>query len=38
MAAFMYPHTLTGVFAAKSANTLRKNAVLLPAYHAAARP
>jgi len=32
LAAFMYPHTLTGVFAAKSADTLRKNAVLLPAY------
>jgi len=32
MAAFMYPHTLTGVFAAKSANTIRKNAVLLPIY------
>jgi SSS family solute:Na+ symporter len=32
MAAFMYPHTLTGIFAAKSANTIRKNAVFLPAY------
>ena len=32
LAAFMYPHTLTGVFAAKSANTIRKNAVLLPVY------
>src|SRR3979411_887908 len=32
LAAFMYPHTLTGVFAAKSADTIRKNAVLLPAY------
>src|ERR1700690_3848072 len=31
-AAFMYPHTLTGVFASKSANTIRKNAILLPAY------
>src|ERR1700716_4307514 len=28
----MYPHTLTGVFASRSANTIRKNAVLLPAY------
>jgi solute:Na+ symporter, SSS family len=28
----MYPHTLTGIFAAKSADTIRKNAVLLPAY------
>jgi SSS family solute:Na+ symporter len=32
MAAFMYPHTLTGIFASRSANTIRKNAVLLPAY------
>jgi solute:Na+ symporter, SSS family len=32
LAAFMYPHTLTGVFASRSANTIRKNAVLLPAY------
>jgi len=32
LAAFMYPHTLTGVFASKSANTIRKNAILLPAY------
>ncbi|CDM61064.1 MULTISPECIES: monocarboxylate uptake permease MctP [Rhizobium] len=32
LAAFMYPHTLTGVFAANSGNTIRKNAVLLPAY------
>ncbi|MGC2087308.1 MAG: sodium:solute symporter family protein [Bradyrhizobium sp.] len=32
LAAFMYPHTLTGVFASKSAGTLRKNAILLPAY------
>ncbi|MGA7323687.1 MAG: sodium:solute symporter family protein [Rhodomicrobium sp.] len=32
LAAFMYPHTLTGVFAARDANTIRKNAVLLPAY------
>jgi SSS family solute:Na+ symporter len=32
LAAFMYPHTLTGVFAAKDANTIRKNAILLPAY------
>jgi SSS family solute:Na+ symporter len=29
----MYPHTLTGIFAAKSANTIRKNACsCLPAY------
>ncbi|MDB5817263.1 MAG: sodium:solute symporter, partial [Rhizobacter sp.] len=32
LAAFMYPHTLTGIFAAKSANTIKKNAVFLPAY------
>jgi solute:Na+ symporter, SSS family len=32
LAAFMYPHTLTGVFASKSADTIRKNAILLPAY------
>jgi len=32
LAAFMYPHTLTGVFASRSANIIRKNAVLLPAY------
>jgi SSS family solute:Na+ symporter len=32
LAAFMYPHTLTGIFAAKSANTIRTNAVFLPAY------
>src|SRR6201747_2465664 len=32
LAAFMYPHTLPGIFAAKSANTIRKNAVFLPAY------
>jgi SSS family solute:Na+ symporter len=32
LAAFMYPHTLTGIFASKSAATIRKNAILLPAY------
>jgi SSS family solute:Na+ symporter len=32
LAAFMYPHTLTGIFAAKSADTIRKNAAFLPAY------
>ncbi|WP_395408681.1 monocarboxylate uptake permease MctP [Pseudoduganella sp. UC29_106] len=32
LAAFMYPHTLTGIFAANSADTIRKNAVFLPAY------
>jgi SSS family solute:Na+ symporter len=28
----MYPHTLTGIFASNSGNTIRKNAILLPAY------
>ena len=32
LAAFMYPHTLTGIFAARSADTIRSNAVMLPAY------
>lgn len=32
LAAFLYPHTLTGVFAARSADTIRRNAILLPAY------
>src|SRR6202167_2818586 len=32
LAAFMYPHTLTGIFASKAADTLRQNAVFLPAY------
>ena len=32
LAAFMYPHTLTGIFASRSGDTIRKNAVLLPAY------
>src|SRR6201981_855711 len=32
LAAFMYPHTLPGIFASKSAATIRKNAILLPAY------
>ena len=32
LAAFMYPHTLTGIFASRSANTIRKNAILLPSY------
>jgi SSS family solute:Na+ symporter len=32
LAAFMYPHTLTGIFASKSAETIRKNAILLPLY------
>src|ERR1700756_744877 len=32
LAPFMYPHTLTGIFASSSAETIRKNAILLPAY------
>lgn len=32
LAAFMYPHTLTGILASKSADTIRKNAMFLPAY------
>lgn len=32
LAAFMYPHTLTGIFASSGENTIRKNAMLLPAY------
>ncbi len=32
LAAFMYPHTLTGIFAARSPGTIRKNAIYLPAY------
>src|SRR5260364_220564 len=29
---FMYPHTMTGVLSANSADTVKKNAVFLPAY------
>ncbi|MBB4258875.1 MULTISPECIES: monocarboxylate uptake permease MctP [unclassified Bradyrhizobium] len=32
LAAFMYPHTLTGIFASSGGNTIRKNAMMLPAY------
>ncbi len=32
LAAFLYPHTLTGVLAARDADTIRRNAVALPAY------
>jgi SSS family solute:Na+ symporter len=32
LAAFMYPHTLTGVLAARDADTIRRNAIYLPAY------
>jgi Na+/proline symporter len=32
LAIFLYPHALTGVFASASVDTIRKNAMLLPAY------
>jgi SSS family solute:Na+ symporter len=32
MAAFMYPHTMTGVLSSSSGDVVRKNAMLLPAY------
>jgi SSS family solute:Na+ symporter len=32
LAAFMYPHTMTAVLSSASANTVRKNAIFLPAY------
>ncbi|HEY4133882.1 MAG TPA: sodium:solute symporter [Alphaproteobacteria bacterium] len=32
LAAFMYPHTLTGIFASAGGNIIRRNAILLPAY------
>ncbi len=32
LALFLYPHAVTGVLAAKSRNTVRKNMALLPAY------
>jgi SSS family solute:Na+ symporter len=32
LALFMYPHSLTGIFASSSQDTIRKNAMLLPAY------
>ncbi|MBG0738179.1 sodium:solute symporter [Paeniglutamicibacter antarcticus] len=32
LALFMYPHSVTGVLASKSRNTIRKNAALLPLY------
>ncbi|QEO17630.1 sodium:solute symporter family protein [Acetobacter vaccinii] len=31
-AAFLYPHTLTGILASRSADTIRQNAVYLPVY------
>jgi SSS family solute:Na+ symporter len=32
LALFLYPHALTGTLSARSANTVRRNAVVLPAY------
>ncbi|HTR07791.1 MAG TPA: sodium:solute symporter [Paraburkholderia sp.] len=32
LAAFMYPHTMTGVLSSASATTVKKNAIFLPAY------
>src|SRR3954454_10326609 len=32
LAPFMYPHTLPAIFGSRSGHTIRKNAVLLPAY------
>jgi solute:Na+ symporter, SSS family len=32
LALFLYPHTMTGLLAAKSRNTIKKNMVALPAY------
>lgn len=32
LALFMYPHTLTGIFAASSAKTIRTNAIYLPIH------
>jgi solute:Na+ symporter, SSS family len=32
LAAFMYPHTMTGILSAASADAIRRNAIFLPAY------
>jgi solute:Na+ symporter, SSS family len=32
LAAFLYPHTMTGVLSSSSADAVRKNAILLPIY------
>jgi SSS family solute:Na+ symporter len=32
LALFMYPHAMTGLFSSNSANVIRRNAALLPAY------
>lgn len=33
LALFMWPHTATGIFSSKSAESLRKNAIVLPFYN-----
>jgi solute:Na+ symporter, SSS family len=33
LAAFLYPHTVTGILAASSAQTIKRNAILLPIYN-----
>jgi SSS family solute:Na+ symporter len=32
LAAFMYPHTMTGILSSSSADVIRKNAIFLPVY------
>jgi SSS family solute:Na+ symporter len=32
LAAFMYPHTMTGILSSSSADVIRRNAIFLPAY------
>src|SRR5205085_9190724 len=32
LALFLYPHAVTGVLSSQSANTVRRNAAILPAY------
>jgi solute:Na+ symporter, SSS family len=32
LALFLYPHSLTGIFSSKSADVIRRNSVVLPAY------
>ncbi|MFC5652047.1 sodium:solute symporter [Paenibacillus solisilvae] len=33
LALFMWPHTVTGIFSSKSADSLRKNTIILPFYN-----
>lgn len=35
LALFLYPHAVTGLLAASGANTIRRNAIILPAYSVA---